>query len=305
MLILPRTHALAAALELVVTLVFLANQCLAGVCPNGTTLPGVDVSVYQGTIDWTEVRAAGLMFAFARISDGTYLDTEFDANWAGMKGAGVFRGAYQYFEPGEDPTTQANIVISATGWLGPGDLPVVLDAEVTGGESAATIVANMQTWMEKVQAGTGRVPMIYTAPGYWDASVDSTAFSTNRLWAANWGVTCPSLADGWTNWAVWQYSDDGAVSGITGAVDLDEFNGSTSDLLAMANEPSLNVSPRGSKEISFTWSTFAAGFVLQQSATLDTTNWTSVTNVPSIVSNQTQVVLGTSANHRFFRLFHP
>jgi GH25 family lysozyme M1 (1,4-beta-N-acetylmuramidase) len=305
MLVAPRTLRLAVALALVVSLGLLANPCLAGVCANGTTLPGVDVSVYQATIDWTEVRAAGVMFAFARISDGTYLDTEFDANWAGMKGAGVFRGAYQYFEPGEDPTTQANIVISATGWLGPGDLPVVLDAEVTGGQSEATIVANMHTWVKKVQAGTGRVPMIYTAPDYWDDSVASTAFSANPLWAANWEVTCPTLAEGWTNWAFWQYSDDGTVSGITGAVDLDEFNGSINDLLAMANEAALNVSPHGSNELSLTWSTFAAGFVLQQSATLETTNWTSVTNVPGIVSNQTQVILEAPANRRFFRLFHP
>jgi len=305
MLVIPRNHYLGIALGLMLTLASLSSRSLAGVCPNGTTLPGVDVSVYQATIDWTEVAAAGETFAFARVSDGSFLDTEFDANWAGIKAAGMVRGAYQYFEPGEDPTSQANIVISATGILGPRDLPVVLDAEVTGGQSPATIASNMQAWINQIQAGTGRVPIIYTAPGFWDGSVDSTAFSANPLWAANWGVTCPTLADGWTNWAFWQYSDSGTVSGITGAVDLDEFNGSMSDLLALADAPNLNVTPQGSNGISVTWSTFATGFVLQQSFTLDSTNWTSVTNVPTIVSNQNQLILGTSNNHNFYRLSLP
>src|SRR3984957_19144586 len=193
------------------------------VCATGSTVNGVDVSVYQGTVNWTSVKGAGLDFAIARISDGTDLDTEFSANWTGMKSAGLVRGAYQYWEPGDDPTTQANIVISAVGMLGSGDLPVTADMETTGGQSAATIAANLRTWMTAVQAGTGKAPMVYTAEGYWDSDVASTAFASNPLWVANWGVTCPDLATGWTAWAVWQYSDSGTVKGISGAVDLDEF----------------------------------------------------------------------------------
>ncbi len=85
----------------------------ASVCAAGTTVKGVDVSVYQGTVNWPDVKAAGNDFAIARISDGSYLDTDFTKNWAGIKSAGMVRGAYQFFEPGEDPVTQANIVIGA------------------------------------------------------------------------------------------------------------------------------------------------------------------------------------------------
>jgi MYXO-CTERM domain-containing protein len=106
--------------------------------------------------------------------------------------------------------------------------------EVTGGQMPATIAANLKTWMAAVQAGTGKVPMIYTAEGYWDADVASTAFAANPLWVANWGVTCPSLPTGWSNWEFWQDADNGSVAGISGAVDTDEFNGSLAQLQSFA-----------------------------------------------------------------------
>src|SRR5271170_2771643 len=61
----------------------------ASVCATGTVVKGVDVSVYQGTIDWTSVKGAGIDFAIARISDGSALDTDFATNWSGMKSAGL------------------------------------------------------------------------------------------------------------------------------------------------------------------------------------------------------------------------
>ncbi len=261
--------------------------------------------MFQGTVDWTKVKASGMAFAFARLSDGSFLDTEFDANWNGIKAAGMVRGAYQMFEPGEDPTAQANIVIQKVAMLQPGDLPVVLDMEITGGQSAATIVANAQTWIAKVQAGTGRIPMIYTAPGFWNADVGSTAFSANPLWAANWGVTCPSLAEGWANWAFWQFSDSGTVSGIPATVDLDEYNGSMANLLLMANWPSLYITLDGSTKIDLTWSALTTGFLLQATSTRNMANWVTVTNIPNIVGNLEYVILERTNNYSFFRLFHP
>ena len=78
----------------------------------------------------------------------------------------------------------------------------------------ATIVANLQTWMTAVKAGTGKQPMVYTAPGWWDGNVGSSAFGSDPLWVANWGAPCPSLPTGWSNWVFWQDSDMGTVSGI-------------------------------------------------------------------------------------------
>jgi GH25 family lysozyme M1 (1,4-beta-N-acetylmuramidase) len=204
------------------------------VCPAGATVKGIDVSVYQGDVDWPTAKTTGLDFAIARISDGTDLDTKFATNWPAMKSAGLVRGAYQFFEPADDPGAQAQIVVAAVGMLRDGDLPVTADMEVTGGQSEATIIAHLQTWTAAVEAGTGKAPMIYTALGYWNASVASTTFASTPLWVANWGATCPDLPTAWSDWKLWQYADDGAVVGISGNVDEDEFNGSLADLQAFA-----------------------------------------------------------------------
>ena len=105
---------------------------------------GLDVSHYQGTVDWASVLRQGYRFAFIKATEGTtWTDPEFSANWAGAKGAGLLRGAYHYYEPGDDPGQQADFFLN-TVWphggqplLAPGDLPPVLDIETTGSQSAA------------------------------------------------------------------------------------------------------------------------------------------------------------------------
>jgi lysozyme len=201
------------------------------VCPGATTVEGIDVSYYQKTINWQQVKASGVLFGVTRISDGlNFPDSEFANNWAGMKSVGLIRGAYQYFEPGQDALEQANMVVQRVGVLGAGDLPVQLDMEVTGGQTSATIASKIKIWMDRVTAGTGKRPFVYTAKYFWDDNVGSTAYSADRLWVANYGVTCPDLPNAWSNWAIWQYSSTGTVPGISGDVDLDKFNGSLDDL---------------------------------------------------------------------------
>src|SRR5688500_6255804 len=73
------------------------------VCPGATTVEGIDVSYYQQTINWSQVKAAGIHYAVTRISDGlNFPDSQFATNWAGIKSVGLIRGAYQYFEPAQD-----------------------------------------------------------------------------------------------------------------------------------------------------------------------------------------------------------
>lgn len=206
------------------------------VCAKGETVEGIDVSYYQGTIDWDAVKASGRVFAIARISDGTYLDTKFDANWPAMKKVGLIRGAYQFFRPGQNPDTLADIVISKVGKLGDGDLPVTIDVEATDGQSAATIISKMKTWIAKVEAGTGKKPIIYTGKYFWQDNVaNSKEFTSYPLWIAAYGPTCPNLPDGaWSTWTFFQYTDRSSVPGISGGVDGDKFNGPLADLQKLA-----------------------------------------------------------------------
>ncbi|MBS2029335.1 MAG: hypothetical protein JST54_15645 [Deltaproteobacteria bacterium] len=208
-----------------------AQQQGLQVCAGPSTVPGIDVSEYQGSIDWGAVAGAGFTFAITRINDGYHSDPYFGANWAGIKAAGMVRGAYQFYEPTIDSTTQANWVIGAVGVLGPGDLPVVLDVEWTSGTPNAGAI---QDWVNQVAAGTGKIPIIYTAEGYWD-SYFSTEFGNLDLWVANYGPSCPYLPSSWGGWLMWQWGG-GPVAGIAGDVDQDVFNGTLDDLHTAAGQ---------------------------------------------------------------------
>jgi lysozyme len=197
---------------------------------------GLDVSQYQATVDWAQVKTAGAAFGFARISDGTANpDAFFAANWRGMQSHGIVRGAYQYFRASVDPTAQADLVamsLQSAGGLLPQDLPVVLDIETADGQPESTVAARMQTWLGAVEAHTGRKPIVYTSAGTYP--VTSAAFASYPLWVANYGATCPSLPNGWSAWRFWQTTSSGGINGVSGAVDLDEFDGTLAELTAFA-----------------------------------------------------------------------
>ncbi len=204
------------------------------VCAAGDTVSGIDVSEFQGSVDWPTVAKSGMGFAIARVSDGTdTLDPQFAANWSGIKAAGMVRGVYQFFRASQDPTAQANLLVTQVGTLDPGDLSPVADVEVLDGESGATLIANLNTWVSVIQTATGRTPMIYASPGFWDALPSTGSFGSLGSWVADWGPSCPDTSTPWTNWQFWQFSDSGSVGGISGDVDLDEFNGTLAQLQAL------------------------------------------------------------------------
>lgn len=217
-------------------------------CAAGATVKGIDVSYYQGNINWTSVKNAGYAFAWARVSDGTgTIDSKFQSYWPAMKSAGLVRGVYQFFRPEDSISGQANIMINDVDFQD-GDLPPVLDVEVTDGVSSSKIVSGIKQWVELVQAGTGRKPMVYTAPGFWNGiSGASSIGSITDLWVANWGTSCPTMANGYSTWQFWQTADSGSVPGISaGGVDHDVFNGSLSDLVAYAKANSGDNGDNGS-----------------------------------------------------------
>lgn len=212
------------------------STCSSGnalrVCSTGATIKGVDVSTYEGTVNWPSVKASGHVFGIARISDGlNHTDATFVPNWHGMKAAGVIRGAYQFFRPSQDPIQQADLVIAAlagAGAIASGDLPAVLDLEVTDGMANAVVVSRAKQWLAHIEAATGRKPIVYTA-AFMSATI-GTSFGAYPLWVANYGASCPSMPSGWTDWRFWQDSSTGTVPGISGNVDTNEFQGTLAQL---------------------------------------------------------------------------
>jgi lysozyme len=206
------------------------------VCADGPTVDGIDVSVYQDTVDWAAVAGAGKAFAIARINHGATMDVQFDANWKGIRDVGLVRGAYQYFDAGGDALEQAQIVVDKVGKLGPGDLPAVLDIESADGQDPASIISQMHLWLDHVEATTGKKPIIYTAKYFWQDNVGTDEFDAYPLWVANYYVECPNMPDdAWAKWVFHQHADNGTVAGISGPVDLNRFNGSLEDLQALAS----------------------------------------------------------------------
>lgn len=101
------------------------------------TVEGVCVSTFDGTIDWAQVKVGGTAFAFIRAMDGTATtDARFAANWAAAKSAGVLRAPYPFFEPDQDPVQQTDAFLSMF-MLGDGDIPPLLDVEVSGAPTPA------------------------------------------------------------------------------------------------------------------------------------------------------------------------
>ncbi|MDO9019057.1 MAG: GH25 family lysozyme [Deltaproteobacteria bacterium] len=213
----------------------------AMVCGRGPTVEGIDVSQYQSTVDWARVRAAGKRFAIARILHWPTPDAQFDRNWREIRAHGLIRGAYIYFDPRVEVPAQADAVVRAVGRLGPGDLPVTLDIEQPppGLPPRTRYAAMVRELADRVEAGTGRRPMIYTGRHYWPKHVETTALRDHLLWHPQYTTTqpCPSIADAWRDWGFWQYSSTGRVSGIEGRVDLDRFNGTYQELQQLAGVP--------------------------------------------------------------------
>lgn len=232
------------------------------VCATATTLRGIDVSVYQGTIDWPAAAAGGVDFTIIRQSHGTVDDTTFVRNWNGSRSAGIVRGAYQYFDPWSDAAAQAdNIVDGLIGaGFGVGDLPPTLDVEQPARTGQplpvpADYTTRITTWVGVIRRRLGVEPMIYTGGYYWDGSVRSRTFMSLPLWHAQYfnypgtiynldvsplpnGACATSVSDAWPRWTFWQFAGgNGRAPGVTGAVDLDVFNGTLAQLHALTVQP--------------------------------------------------------------------
>jgi GH25 family lysozyme M1 (1,4-beta-N-acetylmuramidase) len=201
------------------------------VVAQGSTTEGIDVSHWQGVINWGQVAAAGIRFSFMKATEHTtFVDSRFSFNWAQSKANGILRGAYHYGRPGFDPVAQArhfyNVVRPTTG-----DLPCCLDIEADDGLAPGVVKNWIQRFCQEIRRKMGRPPVIYTGFYFWrDEAGNSPNNYDTRLWMARWSTTPYPLPIAWSDWTFWQYTSTGSVPGINGNVDRDQFNGSLSAL---------------------------------------------------------------------------
>ncbi|WP_404591297.1 MULTISPECIES: GH25 family lysozyme [unclassified Paenibacillus] len=195
---------------------------------------GIDVSHYNGNIDWQQVAAAGKTFAFIKATEGTaYQDNQFLANVQGARDANILVGAYHFLNATttdgarQEAANFARAIESAGGSL---DLPPVMDYENNPkGLTPSQISEVAHAFLDETEKLTGRLPIVYTGNVF--ASKFDPTLSMYKLWVARYSTTQkPTAVPAWDNWWAWQYSSTGSVPGIRGNVDLNEFNGTIDEL---------------------------------------------------------------------------
>jgi lysozyme len=196
---------------------------------------GIDVSHWQGDINWGLVKNNDISFAYIKATEGTdYVDQKFSKNVREAKKAGILIGAYHFCTPADikDSINEANHYINIVNkytnfdYL---DLPPVIDIEKNNGLAKNQISKIIRTWVDKVEAETGVQPIIYSyahfIKDYLDASLNNIP-----LWLAHYdSIKLPDFLP-WRHWMFLQYTDKGQVSGISGNVDMNEFSGGKKEL---------------------------------------------------------------------------
>jgi GH25 family lysozyme M1 (1,4-beta-N-acetylmuramidase) len=214
---------------------------------------GIDVASHQhpdgAAIDWTQVAASGIRFAGVKASEGNYYaNPYFAGDHDGARAAGLYRFAYHFGTPNDSGALeQADYFLDRAQYVPDGKtLNPVLDIEwnpypgtnACYGLTPAQMVSWIREFVTEVKRRTGVPAIIYTAAAWWSQCTGgSTAFGANPLWVASYAAT-PSLPAGWSNWTLWQYSDNTSVPGISTAVDGNYVNGGEAALAALAMKAS-------------------------------------------------------------------
>jgi GH25 family lysozyme M1 (1,4-beta-N-acetylmuramidase) len=204
--------------------------------PKQRNTEGIDVSHWQGAINWSQVYAAGKRFAFVKVTESTtFLDNKYATNHAAARAAGIVVGGYHYAQPSATPgdaVAEADWFVTNLALL-PGDMRPALDLETRNGLDVPTMQQWVRDFLGEVYRLTGKHATIYVSRAFWRDSVGDipeAALDGSALWLSKWNVTDPSPyvpASNWggNGWSFWQYSGTGTVRGISGNVDLDRLNG--------------------------------------------------------------------------------
>lgn len=197
--------------------------------PKSYPIHGVDVSRWQGNINWEKLRYQGANFAYIKSTDGgDHIDPMFRKNWNGAGAAGLKRGAYHFFYWCRSGTDQAKWFIRNVP-KSENALPPVIDVEYNHGSSCKkrpsteTVLKRMKGFMDTLEAHYGQRPIIYTAPDFYDDHLRGQ-FANHQFWLRA-VARHPSKVYPDRKWVFWQYSGTGLSQGVKGEIDLNVFNG--------------------------------------------------------------------------------
>ena len=196
---------------------------------------GVDVSSYQGTVDWHTLAGQGVDFAFIKATEGSLLqDKQFAANWAGALEAGVRPGAYHFLSYDSPGETQADNFIDLVP-VTQGALPPVVDIEFYGPyldtpPEKEQVQAILDPLLERLEAHYGVKPILYVTYRSYYSYLTDAKYAGYPIWCSS-----PTIFPLVPRWDFWQYSHAARLEGYTGAqplIDLNVFRGSREEFEA-------------------------------------------------------------------------
>lgn len=208
---------------------------------------GVDVSHYQGNVNWSELYELGYRFAYAKATDGAHgVDSMFQKHKAGAKAAGLLFGAYHFFRFPQDIPEQVKNFLTVAGTVEPGELPHAIDAEwdrtsqkyCEGHEMDAEAADMIFTMATLVGHSIKMLPVIYTNAYFFNPGTRGSSFAQMPLWVPSYasktiqGVKIPKP---WASANIWQYSEHLNIGGVS-AIDGNKFQGSFEELKALVKK---------------------------------------------------------------------
>jgi len=202
--------------------------------PSGYSVHGIDVSKHQSNIDWKRVatmrsKNIKISFVFIKATEGiTRQDQKFKFNWENAGKNALLRGAYHFYYPSRDADLQADNFITKVK-LSKGDLPPVVDIEVTNGKSSTEIQKGLQVFLNRLEKHYKVKPIIYANINFYNKHLIGK-FENYPLWIAGYFDHERFHNEFETPWIFWQHSETGKVDGIRGNVDFNVFNGSMAKL---------------------------------------------------------------------------
>ena len=187
---------------------------------------GIDISQYQGKIDWDQLCSPQdsdihISFVYMRATMGMRTDKNFKSNWQAAAKHQLKRGAYLYFHPNKDGAKQAELFIKRVGSLS-NCLPPVVDIEKTHRTANDLLKKRLQACLNTLHNYYGIKPVIYTYTTFYRDFIGAS-FDGYPLWIAHYErQDKPDYIS--RKWDIWQHSERGRVAGISEFVDFNVLN---------------------------------------------------------------------------------
>ena len=191
----------------------------------GNSVVGIDVSHYQGTIDWKEVaRDPQVKFVFLKMTEGTnFIDNTYSYNLREARKAGLKVGVYHFFRA--NVSSQAQFENFKNYYdIRQQDLLPIIDVELNNGVGTELFISRLKEFLDLVSKHIGRRPIIYTGKHYYQKYMYSPYFRSYPLMIASYTTNPPELFDG-REYIIWQFTSKGRIRGIRGDCDRSCFMG--------------------------------------------------------------------------------